>query len=62
MGEVLQFPKAGAVETKSPREPQVEEERFLALADHLIAEVFCTEAPREKRPAAQRVNRVTKSA
>lgn len=62
MGDVLRFPKARAAESDSSREPRVDEERFLALADEIIAEISCPEPRREKRAAAARATRVIRSA
>jgi hypothetical protein len=62
MGDVLRFPKARSAERPSPREPRVDEERFLALADEIIAEISCAEPPRQKRAAAARPSRVSRSA
>jgi hypothetical protein len=62
MGNVLRFPKPRAAEETSSREPRLQEERFLALADEIIAEISCTEAPRHKRDVAARPPRETRSA
>ena len=62
MGDVLRFPKARAAESNSSREPRLDEQRFLALADEIIAEISCGEPPRQKRETAARPSRVSRSA
>jgi hypothetical protein len=62
MGDVLRFPKARAAEDTSCREPRVDEERFLALADEIIAEISCPEPRRHKRAVPIRPSRVSRSA
>ena len=62
MGDVLRFPKARAAEQTASRQPHLEEERFLSLADQIIDEISCAEPPREKRVAAARLTRATRSA
>ena len=58
MGNVLRFPKARAGEQSTSRQPRSTEERFLALADRIIAEISCSDAPPNKRSAVVRPSRV----